>query len=162
MSRNTIIAFAFLSFAIILAVSFKGIKLDKTTLKDMATPLNKTYKINNLKKQTIINQGIQEEITTKTYHSNLGYKIDFDVNLFKPLRTKGLDKFIFISDEEVYFTIEKINDKEFNLGKNTQNLLYKKFDNLYLKIKIYCSEDPDYEFGIYNKIIYLVDNIKAE
>ena len=162
MSRNTLIIFAFLSFAIILTVSYKSVNFDKTTLKDMATPLNKTYKINNLRKQTIINQGIQEEITTKTYHSNLGYKIDFDVNLFKPLRTKGLDKFIFISDEEVYFTIEKISEKEFNLGKNTQNIIYKKLDGLHLMIKLYCSEDPDYEFGIYNKITYLIDNIEAE
>ena len=162
MSKNTLKLFALFSIFTILVVSFKSMDGIKTSLRDSSTPLNKIYKINNLKKHTIVNQGVLEEITTKTYHSNLGYKIDFDVNLFKPKRTNGLDKFTFISEEEIGFTIEKIDEKEYKTRKNMHNRKYKKIDDSYLKIKIYCPEDPSFQYGIYNKIIYFIDNIESE
>ena len=151
--------FSFVMTSIILCVT---IKLDKDSIKELFTPINKTYLIDNAKSKTIINQGIEKEVTTKTYHSNLGYKIDFDVNLFKPYREDGLDKFTFISDEDVYFTIEKISKEDFSNESSSPNLVYKKVGKLYLAIKIYCPEDPDYQNGIYNRIIYEIDEITAE
>ena len=136
--------------------------VDKDTLNDIFTPINKSYKIDNLQKQYIYLEGIKEEITTKTYHSNIGYKIDFDVNLFKPDRTGGLDKFTFNSDEEVYFTIEKTNKNDFIPNTSSHNLIYKKLNNLFLKIEIYCPEDPDYKEGVYNRILYMLDTIELE
>ncbi len=137
-------------------------RMDKDTLKDLITPINKSYKIDNLRKQTMSIGGIKKEITTQTYHSNIGYKIDFDVNLFKADRTNGLDKFTFNSDDEVYFTIEKTTKNDFVENTSSHNLIYKRLGNLLLKIEIYCPEDPDYKDGVYNMILFMIETIENE
>jgi len=163
MLRNkkiTLIAIIGLIFTIgVLYISFC---MDKKGFEDIFTPINKSYRIDNLRKQTVYIAGVKEEITTKTYHSNIGYKMDFDVNLFKPERTNGLDKFIFTSDEEVYFTIEKTDKNDFIENSSSPNLIYKKVKNLRLKIEIYCPEDPEYKEGVYNRILLMIESIKYE
>ena len=120
-----------------------------------------TYKINN-KKHTIIHvNGLEKTIITKTYHSNFGYKIDYDIDLFEAQRSKNKDVFTYKKDSSVYYSIERIDKKDY-LFESTSNVIYKTNDDIYIKILIHCSDNPEYLDGIYQRILFSTKSIKFE
>lgn len=120
-----------------------------------------TYNIDNKKHTIIYVNGLEKTITTKIYHSNFGYKIDYDIDLFEARRKNKKDVFIYKKDNSVYYSIEKIDKKDY-VFENTSNVIYLTNDKTYLKILINCSDNPEYLDGIYQRILFSTKTIIFE
>ena len=122
----------------------------------------KHYIIDNLRKDKIEIEGKETEITVVTYHSDLGYRLDYDKNNFTKQRINDVDRFTLLSNKKIYFEVKKIKKEEYNKKKSMFNVYKYDDKNHYLYIKINCPDDPEYIGKILTRIYYSIDSIEFE
>ena len=111
--------------------SSKDVKLTSTTTT------TKIVVEENLKKDKIIVNGIEEEIVLKTYVAYDIFKIDIDVNNFEMTKMSNNTYFLKdLNDENIYLKFEMIDEETFNRENISENLNYSYLhgDKIYLKV----------------------------
>lgn len=111
--------------------SSKDVKLTSTTTT------TKIVVEENLKKDKIIVNGIEEEIVLKTYVAYDIFKIDIDVNNFEMTKMSNNTYFLKdLNDENIYLKFEMIDEETYNHENVSDNLNYSYLhgDKIYLKV----------------------------
>lgn len=111
--------------------SSKDVKLTSTTTT------TKIVVEENLKKDKIIVNGNEEEITLKTYVAYDIFKIDIDVNNFEMTKMSNNTYFLKdLNDENIYLKFEMIDEETYNHENVSDNLNYSYLhgDKIYLKV----------------------------
>lgn len=111
--------------------SSKDVKLTSTTTT------TKIVVEENLKKDKIIVDGIEEEIVLKAYVAYDIFKIDIDVNNFEMTKMSNNTYFLKdLNDENIYLKFEMIDEETFNRENISENLNYSYLhgDKIYLKV----------------------------
>ncbi|MFV0275082.1 MAG: hypothetical protein ACK5HL_02445 [Bacilli bacterium] len=153
-------------FFLVTDKEYKDITVEKDFDKDKENqsdlPLNSEFIVDDEKTSTIELEGQKETITTRTYHSNLNYKMDFDVNAFMPTRENGIDKFSAILNKDIYVEISEIKKEEFDSNESTDMLIYKTDNTSYIKIKITSPTSSDYQEGFLTRIRSMLSTLEFE
>ena len=111
--------------------SSKDVKLTSTTTT------TKIVVEENLKKDKIIVNGVEEEIVLKTYVAYDIFKIDIDVTNFEMMKLSNNTYFLKdLNDENIYLKFEMIDEETFNRENISENLNYSYLhgDKIYLKV----------------------------
>ena len=111
--------------------SSKDVKLTSTTTT------TKIVVEENLKKDKIIVNGVEEEIVLKTYVAYDIFKIDIDVTNFEMMKLSNNTYYLKdLNDENIYLKFEMIDEETFNRENisNNVNYTYLHGDKIYLKV----------------------------
>lgn len=111
--------------------SSKNVKLTSTTTT------TKIVVEENLKKDKIIVNGVEEEIVLKTYVAYDIFKIDIDVTNFEMMKLSNNTYYLKdLNDENIYLKFEMIDEETFNRENisNNVNYTYLHGDKIYLKV----------------------------
>ena len=111
--------------------SSKDVKLTSTTTT------TKIVVEENLKKDKIIVNGVEEEIVLKTYVAYDIFKIDIDVTNFEMMKLSNNTYYLKdLNDENIYLKFEMIDEETFNRENISENLNYSYLhgDKIYLKV----------------------------
>ena len=111
--------------------SSKNVKVTSTTIT------TKIVVEENLKKDKIIVNGVEEEIVLKTYVAYDIFKIDIDVTNFEMMKLSNNTYYLKdLNDENIYLKFEMIDEETFNRENisNNVNYTYLHGDKIYLKV----------------------------
>ncbi len=114
-----------------------NVKSSKNTDVISRTTTTKIVVEENLKKDKIIVNGIEEEIVLKTYVAYDIFKIDIDVNNFEMTKMSNNTYFLKdLNDENIYLKFEMIDEETFNRENvsDNSNYSYLHGDKIYLKV----------------------------
>lgn len=112
----------------------------KSSKNVKVSPTATTTKIvveENLKKDKIIVNGVEEEIVLKTYVAYDIFKIDIDVTNFEMMKLSNNTYFLKdLNDENIYLKFEMLDEETFNRENisNNVNYTYLHGDKIYLKV----------------------------
>lgn len=112
----------------------------KSSKNVKVSPTATTTKIvveENLKKDKIIVNGVEEEIVLKTYVAYDIFKIDIDVTNFEMMKLSNNTYYLKdLNDENIYLKFEMIDEETFNRENisNNVNYTYLHGDKIYLKV----------------------------
>lgn len=111
----------------------------------------------NLKKNIIIVNGVEEEIVLKTYVAYDIFKIDIDVTNFEMMKLSNNTYFLKdLNDENIYLKFEMIDEETFNRENisNNVNYTYLHGDKIYLKVT--KNVDERISDGILKRMDYML------
>lgn len=114
-----------------------NVKSSKNMELTSTTTTTKIVVEENLKKDKIIVNGIEEEIVLKTYVAYDIFKIDVDVNNFEMTKMSNNTYFLKdLNDENIYLKFEMIDEETFNQENvsDNSNYSYLHGDKIYLKV----------------------------
>ncbi len=114
-----------------------NIKSSKNVKVSTATTTTKIVVEENLKKDKIIVNGVEEEIVLKTYVAYDIFKIDIDVTNFEMMKLSNNTYFLKdLNDENIYLKFEMLDEETFNRENisNNVNYTYLHGDKIYLKV----------------------------
>ena len=114
-----------------------NIKSSKNVKVSTATTTTKIVVEENLKKDIIIVNGVEEEIVLKTYVAYDIFKIDIDVTNFEMMKLSNNTYFLKdLNDENIYLKFEMLDEETFNRENisNNVNYTYLHGDKIYLKV----------------------------
>lgn len=111
--------------------SSKNVKVSTTTIT------TKIVVEENLKKDIIIVNGVEEEIVLKTYVAYDIFKIDIDVTNFEMMKLSNNTYYLKnLNYENIYFKFEMLDEETFNRENvsDNSNYSYLHGDKIYLKV----------------------------
>ena len=111
----------------------------------------------NLKKDKIIVNGVEEEIVLKTYVAYDIFKIDIDVNNFEMMKLSNNTYYLKdLNDENIYLKFEMLDEETFNRENISENLNYSYLhgDKIYLKVT--KNVDESISDGILKRMDYML------
>lgn len=114
-----------------------NVKSSKNVKVTSTTTTTKIVVEENLKKDKIIVNGVEEEIVLKTYVAYDIFKIDIDVTNFEMMKLSNNTYFLKdLNDENIYLKFEMIDEETFNRENisNNVNYTYLHGDKIYLKV----------------------------
>ena len=114
-----------------------NVKSSKNVKATSTTTTTKIVVEENLKKDKIIVNGVEEEIVLKTYVSYDIFKIDIDVTNFEMMKLSNNTYYLKdLNDENIYLKFEMIDEETFNRENisNNVNYTYLHGDKIYLKV----------------------------
>ena len=114
-----------------------NVKSSKNVKVTSTTTTTKIVVEENLKKDKIIVNGVEEEIVLKTYVAYDIFKIDIDVNNFEMMKLSNNTYYLKdLNDENIYLKFEMIDEETFNRENisNNVNYTYLHGDKIYLKV----------------------------
>lgn len=114
-----------------------NVKSSKNVKVTSTTTTTKIVVEENLKKDKIIVNGIEEEIVLKTYVAYDIFKIDIDVTNFEMMKLSNNTYYLKdLNDENIYLKFEMIDEETFNRENisNNVNYTYLHGDKIYLKV----------------------------
>ncbi len=114
-----------------------NVKSSKNVKVSTTTTTTKIVVEENLKKDKIIVNGIEEEIVLKTYVAYDIFKIDIDVTNFEMTKMSNNTYYLKdLNDENIYLKFEMIDEETFNRENisNNVNYTYLHGDKIYLKV----------------------------
>lgn len=112
----------------------------KSSKNVKVSPTATTTKIvveENLKKDKIIVNGVEEEIVLKTYVAYDIFKIDIDVNNFEMMKLSNNTYYLNdLNDENIYLKFEMLDEETFNRENisDNSNYSYLHGNKIYLKV----------------------------
>ena len=112
----------------------------KSSKNVKVSPTATTTKIvveENLKKDIIIVNGVEEEIVLKTYVAYDIFKIDIDVTNFEMMKLSNNTYYLKnLNDENIYLKFEMLDEETFNRENvsDNSNYSYLHGDKIYLKV----------------------------
>ena len=134
-----------------------NVKSSKDKGNKTTTTTTKIVIEENLKKDKIIVDGNEEEITLKTYVAYDIFKIDIDVNNFEMTKMSN-NTYILkdLNDENIYLKFEMIDEETFNRENisNNVNYTYLHGDKIYLKVT--KNIDESISDGILKRMDYML------
>lgn len=113
------------------------VKSSKNVKVTSTTTTTKIVVEENLKKDKIIVNGVEEEIVLKTYVAYDIFKIDIDVTNFEMMKLSNNTYYLKdLNDENIYLKFEMIDEETFNRENisNNVNYTYLHGDKIYLKV----------------------------
>lgn len=114
-----------------------NVKSSKNVKVTSTTTTTKIVVEENLKKDKIIVNGVEEEIVLKTYVAYDIFKIDIDVTNFEMMKLSNNTYYLKdLNDENIYLKFEMIDEETFNRENisNNVNYTYLHGDKIYLKV----------------------------
>lgn len=114
-----------------------NVKSSKNVKVTSTTTTTKIVVEENLKKDKIIVNGVEEEIVLKTYVAYDIFKIDIDVTNFEMMKLSNNTYFLKdLNDENIYLKFEMLDEETFNRENisNNVNYTYLHGDKIYLKV----------------------------
>jgi len=114
-----------------------NVKSSKNVKVSTATTTTKIVVEENLKKDIIIVNGVEEEIVLKTYVAYDIFKIDIDVTNFEMMKLSNNTYYLKnLNDENIYFKFEMLDEETFNRENvsDNSNYSYLHGDKIYLKV----------------------------
>lgn len=114
-----------------------NVKSSKNMDVTSTTTTTKIVVEENLKKDKIIVNGVEEEIVLKTYVAYDIFKIDIDVTNFEMMKLSNNTYYLKdLNDENIYLKFEMIDEETFNRENisNNVNYTYLHGDKIYLKV----------------------------
>lgn len=114
-----------------------NVKSSKNMDVTSTTTTTKIVVEENLKKDKIIVNGVEEEIVLKTYVAYDIFKIDIDVTNFEMMKLSNNTYFLKdLNDENIYLKFEMLDEETFNRENisNNVNYTYLHGDKIYLKV----------------------------
>lgn len=132
----------------------------KSSKNVKVSPTATTTKIvveENLKKDKIIVNGVEEEIVLKTYVAYDIFKIDIDVNNFEMMKLSNNTYYLKnLNDENIYLKFEMIDEETFNRENisDNSNYSYLHGDKIYLKVT--KNIDESISDGVLKRMDYML------
>lgn len=114
-----------------------NVKSSKNVKVSTTTTTTKIVVEENLKKDKIIVNGVEEEIVLKTYVAYDIFKIDIDVTNFEMMKLSNNTYYLKdLNDENIYLKFEMLDEETFNRENisNNANYTYLHGDKIYLKV----------------------------
>lgn len=114
-----------------------NVKSSKNVKVSTATTTTKIVVEENLKKDIIIVNGVEEEIVLKTYVAYDIFKIDIDVTNFEMMKLSNNTYYLKnLNDENIYLKFEMLDEETFNRENvsDNSNYSYLHGDKIYLKV----------------------------
>ena len=114
-----------------------NVKSSKNVKVTSTTTTTKIVVEENLKKDKIIVNGVEEEIVLKTYVAYDIFKIDIDVTNFEMMKLSNNTYYLKnLNDENIYFKFEMLDEETFNRENvsDNSNYSYLHGDKIYLKV----------------------------
>ena len=114
-----------------------NVKSSKNVKVTSTTTTTKIVVEENLKKDKIIVNGVEEEIVLKTYVAYDIFKIDIDVTNFEMMKLSNNTYYLKdLNDENIYLKFEILDEETFNRENisNNVNYSYLHGDKIYLKV----------------------------
>lgn len=118
---------------------------------------------------SIMIEGMKEEIKVSKYNTHLGFSITYDVERFDPvLLSNGIVEFRYINNKDIKLIVEKMTESTYyeNYNKNITeeivdnlkiNYQYMKKDNDYFRLIIQVPNNQEY-LDCYTRIDYLINS----
>lgn len=114
-----------------------NVKSSKNVKVTSTTTTTKIVVEENLKKDKIIVNGVEEEIVLKTYVAYDIFKIDIDVNNFEMMKLSNNTYYLNdLNDENIYLKFEMLDEETFNRENisDNSNYSYLHGNKIYLKV----------------------------
>ena len=134
-----------------------NVKSSKNVKVTSTTTTTKIVVEENLKKDKIIVNGVEEEIVLKTYVAYDIFKIDIDVNNFEMMKLSNNTYYLKdLNDENIYLKFEMLDEETFNRENisNNVNYTYLHGDKIYLKVT--KNIDESISDGILKRMDYML------
>lgn len=134
-----------------------NVKSSKNVKVTSTTTTTKIVVEENLKKDKIIVNGVEEEIVLKTYVAYDIFKIDIDVNNFEMMKLSNNTYYLKnLNDENIYLKFEMIDEETFNRENisDNSNYSYLHGDKIYLKVT--KNIDESISDGVLKRMDYML------
>ena len=134
-----------------------NVKSSKNVKVTSTTTTTKIVVEENLKKDKIIVNGVEEEIVLKTYVAYDFFIIDIDVNNFEMMKLSNNTYYLKnLNDENIYLKFEMIDEETFNRENisDNSNYSYLHGDKIYLKVT--KNIDESISDGVLKRMDYML------